>query len=826
MKTTHRATPPDLKALVPTAVPRAGAVESVATADEELLEAFIESLPGLFYLFDPDGRILRWNRQAEKISGWSGEEMSAMHPLQLIAEEDRELVACRIADVLAQGEADTEARFLTRSGEKIAFHFTGRLVQVEEKPCVLGIAIDITQRRRAAEFDAAISKLGQKLSETTTPAEAGRLIADITRDLIGWDAFTLTLYDPRSDLLTPVLAIDTIEGVPTEFPLTYPSGTRPSLPFNEVTAKGSQLILREEGSTEGAGRRFGDTARLSRSLMSVPVVKGGGGVGVLSVQSYRPQAYSQADLKTVEALASHCAGALERLRIEAALRTAEQRFVQAFESSPVAMFIGTFEEGRALLVNSAFEQVMGYSRDEILGRNGLELRFWEDLSDRAAIYEAIRQGRRVRDMQVRLRTKPGELRQVLVSVEVIEVEGERCLLFYNYDITERVNLETQLRQSQKLESIGLVAAGVAHDFNNMLTVIDGCTSLALAGGRLRGETRDLVEKISSAATRASNLTRQLLAFSSRQKLTLRELSMNMLVADLTKMLRQLAGNDVNLEIRCAPKLPFISGDPGMMEQVLMNMTVNARDAMPGGGRLLIETFQASPEARPPIPPAEPVADGYVCLRVSDTGCGISPGNLPRLFEPFFTTKEFGKGSGLGLATAYGIVKQHRGWIDVSSRIGEGTIFSVYLPASGTCRMEAAKIPSPPQVPRGAKERVLVVEDEPGVRDLICHVLRFYGYKTLQAESGPAALEVWREHADEIDAMITDVVMPGGMDGRELARRILEERPSLPVLYTSGYSPAIAGRDFLLEDGVNFLQKPFEAAMLAHTLRACLDHEAV
>lgn len=687
-------------------------------------------------------------------------------------------------------------------------------------PAVLLRVEEIHRRPQGATFEAALSDLGRKLSEAATPSEAGQIIADVSRGLLGWDAFHITLHQPETGLLLPVLTLDTIDGVLTDFTEGFSSATPASSMFQGILAEGSRLVLRREGDGLEADTPYGDMSRRSESLLFVAIRKGERAVGVLSVQSYRRDAYSESDLRVLEALATHCAGALERLRTEAALRTAEQRFVLAFESSPMAMFIGD-GDGRALAVNSAFEQIFGFEAAEVIGRTGLELNFWSNPDDRVAIYAAIRRGRQVRDMQVQLRTKSGDARLILLSVEPIEVDGQRCLLFFNYDITDRVKLEGQLRQSQKLESIGQVAAGVAHDFNNLLTVIEGCTSLALARPCLDPDSRELLEQVSSSAERGAKLTRQLLAFSSRQNMVRKQLSLETLFGDLDKMLRRLLGEGIALKFRVAEELPAVFADSGMIEQVVVNMVVNARDAMGSRGELLIEAFEPAPETAPPGEAPGQGSGTFACLRISDTGCGIPPGNLPRIFEPFFTTREIGRGSGLGLASAYGIVKQHGGWIDVRSGIGEGTVFSVYLPV---CQEGASELRSdePPPAVMPGKERVLVVEDEPAVRDLMCHILQFYGYETVQAESGPAALETWEEQGSRIDAIVTDIVMPGGMDGRELARVLLAKRPDLPVLYTSGYSPMIAGQDLALQDGVNFLQKPFEAVTLAKTLRDCID----
>jgi PAS domain S-box-containing protein len=391
---------------------------------------------------------------------------------------------------------------------------------------------------------------------------------------------------------------------------------------------------------------------------------------------------------------------------------------------------------------------------------------------------------------------------------------------YATDITERLNLEAQLRQAQKMESIGQLAGGVAHDFNNILTVIQGHTSL-LTMHKLPVEANESAQQIGVAAERAANLTRQLLTFSRRQIIQPRNLDLNEVVNNMTKMLRRLLGEDITLQVNYASSLPFVNADPGMMEQILLNLSVNARDAMPKGGRLFVNTSVVKMDealARQ-IPSA--AAGDYVCLTVKDTGRGIPPEVLPRIFEPFFTTKDVGKGTGLGLATVYGIVQQHHGWIDVTSKPDKETVFQVFLPAVAP-QIKSRSAPSPEPEIRGGKETILVVEDETPLRVLVRSVLQRYGYKVLEADSGVDALPVWEEHRDQISLLLTDMVMPKGVSGRELAERLRGEKPDLKVIYSSGYSLAVVGSDMVLQEGLNFLQKPYHPRKLAQAVRDCLD----
>ena len=397
---------------------------------------------------------------------------------------------------------------------------------------------------------------------------------------------------------------------------------------------------------------------------------------------------------------------------------------------------------------------------------------------------------------------------------------------YAGDITERRNLEDQLRQAQKMEAVGQLAGGVAHDFNNILTIIQGHTSLLLDDAELESNRREVLQQVLTAAERAANLTRQLLTFSRKQMIQLRDLDLNEVISRLTKMLRCVIGEDVGLNCTYSTTPIHLRADMSMVEQAVMNLAINARDAMPQGGTVTITTEQITttevqrafhPEARP---------GQFACVTIADTGQGIAPEHLPHIFEPFFTTKEVGKGTGLGLATVYGIVKQHQGWIELDSRLGTGTTFRLYLPCEPSA-VPVAPLPTaadgaPRAEVRGGNETVLVVEDEPTLRELVCMVLRKHGYRILEAGSGPAALVVWAQHQRHIDLLMTDMVMPEGMTGRELAHQLKREKPGLKVLYVSGYSPDILGREVPLVHGLNFLQKPFPPALLTATVRRCLD----
>lgn len=389
------------------------------------------------------------------------------------------------------------------------------------------------------------------------------------------------------------------------------------------------------------------------------------------------------------------------------------------------------------------------------------------------------------------------------------------------EIAERIKAEENFRQSQKLEAIGQLAGGVAHDFNNMLTVIRGYAQLLLADEALDHQVRGPLRQIDGAAERAANLTRQLLAFSRKQVLQPELLNLTEIIDSITKMLHRILGEDIALQIEGAPAGAGVVADRGMIEQVLLNLVVNARDAMLRGGRLLIRTAALEFTSEMVAANSRARVGSFVCLSVADSGCGIRPEILPRIFEPFFTTKEVGKGTGLGLATVYGIVKQHDGWIEVESVVNQGTTFKLFFPQ---CVLPTQPVPAAGSEANiaGGKEAIFLVEDEPALRKLTRIVLQRYGYRVITAVSGADALRVWPQYAADIDLLLTDMVMPDGVSGYDLARRLQSQKTGLKVIYSTGYSLEMADRDAVLQAGDHFLPKPYTPEKLATLVRGCLD----
>jgi PAS domain S-box-containing protein len=789
--------------------------------------ALMENLPARVYFKDAASRFLRVNRAMAKMLGLSD-------PAQAVGKSDADFFTVEHA---RQALADEQE--IIRTGQP--------LVNIEEKATLpgsperwvlstklplrdgagriigtCGISNDITERKQTEARVAALSHLGQKLSAAKTAREAGDIIVEVAQQLLGWDACTLDLYSPEKDQLYHVLMRDTINGQRVD--CAPVDGIIPPPPHvRRVIETGGLLVLKDEPGMLPGTMPFGDTARPSASIMLVPVRDGSKVIGLFSIQSYTPKAYDQTGLETLQMLADHCAGALKRINAQEALTASEANYRSLVERSPDAIFL--HRDGKFVYANPAALKLFGAEKpQQVLGLSIFDIVPPEnhDLVDRR-----IRQaagGETTPPLEQQILRLDGTPLDVESASAPFTYEGQSAVQTIMRDITERRQLEQQLRQSQKMEAIGQLAGGVAHDFNNMLAVIRGNAELLLMDAEpYTPETKECLKQVTAAAERAANLTRQLLAFSRKQVMQSRPLVLNDVIADLSKMLKRIIGEHIDLQCRYAAQLPFVQADAGMIEQVLLNLAVNARDAMPRGGHLLITTDAARFDAAYARTHPEAGAGEFVCLTVSDTGTGIAPEHLPRIFEPFFTTKEVGKGTGLGLATVYGIVKQHQGWLEVASQPGAGATFKIFLPAIPTPASAAAAAPAEAGLPGGA-ETILLVEDDYAVRMITRRVLESHGYKIYEATTAGEALDLWRSHAEEIALLLTDIVMPQGVTGRDLAEQLRAQRPALKVIFMSGYSADVIGKDtdFFQRTQSSFLQKPCSSRTILKTVRRCLD----
>jgi PAS domain S-box-containing protein len=513
----------------------------------------------------------------------------------------------------------------------------------------------------------------------------------------------------------------------------------------------------------------------------------------------------------------------QRQQAEAALRASEERFRALVENSSDSVVV-VDGEGRISYVSGSSHRHLGWQPHEMMGQSIFDFLHPDDRELAAATQsEALQRPGETVSAEVRFRHADGSWRIMEgFAVNRLNDPSVGGIILNARDITERRRLEEQLRQAQKMEAVGQLAGGIAHDFNNLLTAILGYTNLLIDEMPKDDPLRQDLEEIKSAGDRAASLTRQLLAFSRRQMLQPQVVDLNALVQQLEKLLRRLISEDVELVTVLAPGLPAIKVDPASIEQVLVNLVVNARDAMPHGGRITIETGVADLDDRYVDTHPSAAPGRYVMLAVSDTGQGMDQGTRSRIFEPFFTTKEQGKGSGLGLATVYGIVQQSDGSIGVYSEPGHGTSFKVYLPTTDAAAPARVSTANSDSTNKGW-ETVLLVEDEDAVRALAREVLRRNGYVVIEARHGLDALRLAERHPDPIHLLITDVVMPH-MSGRELADRFSEVRPAMKVLFMSGYTDHAAMHRHLTP-GAAFLQKPFTPETFARKVRSMLDERA-
>jgi two-component system cell cycle sensor histidine kinase/response regulator CckA len=514
----------------------------------------------------------------------------------------------------------------------------------------------------------------------------------------------------------------------------------------------------------------------------------------------------------------------KRKAAEETVQQSEARFRELAENIHEVFWMIDQGKNEILYVSPAYERVWGRSCQSLYAAPGTWLaaihpedreRVRQASAEKQAVgtydeeYRIIRSDEKVRwihDRAFPILDAAGQVYRIVGTAE---------------DITERKQLEDQFRQAQKMEGIGQLAGGVAHDFNNILAAIQMQSDLLKSSGGLSAEQSEFANEISATVERAASLTRQLLLFSRREVFQPRDLDLSESIASTTKMLKRILGENVQMQLKLPSQPMFIHADAGMIDQVLLNLAVNARDAMPKGGQLVIEASGVVFEHGTVLPAARERAGSFVCLSVGDNGGGIPPEILPRIFEPFFTTKDVGKGTGLGLATVFGIVQQHQGWIEVASELNRGTTFRIYLPRLAISAGLKSS-PSTPGIMRGGSETILLAEDDPSLRASVRRTVSQLGYRVLEAPTGVKALDVWKQNRDEIRLLLTDLVMPGGMNGKDLAQRVLKENPKLQVVYMSGYSAEVVGKDFPLKEGVNFLSKPFQAAKLAQIIREKLD----
>lgn len=517
----------------------------------------------------------------------------------------------------------------------------------------------------------------------------------------------------------------------------------------------------------------------------------------------------------------------ERKRAEEELRQSEDKFRKVFMTTPDGIVITRLRDGKIMDVNRGFEDIAGWEGSAVIGRTSLEINFWRDPEERAVMVNELKAGRDIIRREFQFRRSNGDLRDGVYSARSIGIADEACLVFSVQDVTEvkrleddRQKLEQQLFQSRKMESVGRLAGGIAHDFNNMLAVIIGNTEMIMDTISSSDPVYQFLQDVLNAGMRSAELTRQLLAFARKQAAVPKVLDMNETVTGMLKMLQRLIGENISLAWMPGRELWNVKIDPSQVDQLLANLMVNARDAMDKTGRIVIETSNIACDEAYCSELPDSVAGEYVLLSVSDNGCGMEKEILTNIFEPFFTTKKEGQGTGLGLATVYGIVKQNGGFINIYSEPGHGTTFKIYLPRY-TDESQEIKDEQQDMEPQGGTETILVVEDEKSVLNLTSNMLEILGYKVLPASNSEMALQVATEYHESIDLLLTDVVMPD-MNGKDLSERIIAAKPGIKCLFMSGYTADVIARQGILDEDIQFISKPFSLKELASQVRKSLS----
>jgi two-component system cell cycle sensor histidine kinase/response regulator CckA len=786
-----------LQAIVRDITERKEAEQALKATQEMFSKAFHSSPEPMCILTLPEWEFLDVNKATCDLIGYSRDEM--------VGRTGRDLGLAALSAVeqeqfhsLGQGEfRNREFEFRVRSGEVRTVLVSLELVEIAGKPCVLAQGRDMTEHRRA------------ELALLESERRYRDFISHSTEGV--W----------RTELEEPIpLGLSTEEALERVLRLGYVAECNVAMKRILGFAEGEDVTgMRLHELPHKVAVEWTDSIRSA--------IAGGWQNRTVEFRTFDRlgnQRYLQrTEIPIIEN------GMLVRVWgmtrdvtgirfAEEALRASEERYRLLFERS-LAGVVKTTLDGQIRECNEAFARIQGYaSREEVLSANVRD--FYLEKSDGTALIDLLKDQPIVIGQEFQIRRKDGAVAWMLVSASLIEDEKEGpTILATVFDITQWKELGEQLRQSQKMEAVGRLAGGVAHDFNNMLQIINGYSELVIDQLPPQAASRSSVQEIKNVVERAAGLTRQLLAFSRQQVLAPQVMDLNVAIANLSKMLRRLIGEDVELVITEGQPLSRVKADPGQIDQVILNLAVNARDAMPHGGKLAIETSNVEIDADYALAHFPMTPGTYVMVAVSDTGHGMDAETQAHVFEPFFTTKEQGKGTGLGLATVYGIIKQSGGFIWVESEVGEGTTFRVLLPpARDAATDQEVKTISPSL--RGS-ETVLLVEDEEYVRSLVRRSLNSKGYEVLEASNGQDALRLAEQHEGPIHLVITDVVMPG-MGGRELVERLATIRPSTKILYMSGYADDAILHHGELGAGTALLQKPFTADALARTVRQVLE----
>ncbi len=760
--------------------------EEALLQEQLLMKRLLDSLPGIFYLYAyPELRLVRWNKNHETLLGFGPGEIKNRSILEWPLPDAKKAVLSAVEMAMEKGESMIESPLLTKTGGSIPFLLTGARLELAGKAYLLGVGIDISKRIRAEEA----------LRENE---KRYRLIAENTADLISILDMNLQFtYVSPASLRVRGFSVPEAMAQKLEEVLTPDSMKKAIAAFQE------ELLLETSGTADPDRTR----------TMELEEYKKDGSVIWMEVSL---SFLRDKEGKPVEIVAVS-RDITQRKITEDALRESEEKFRLTFDSSPDAVSITRFEDGLYIDINEGFTRTTGYSRQEVIGRTSLDLNIWHDPADRQKLIRGLQEKGYYQNLEAQFQRKDGALLTGLMSARVISLQGVLHLISITRDITENKLTALKLLQIQKFEAIGTLAGGIAHDFNNLLMGMQGRASLISMDLNAAHPHREQIRAIEEYIRSATQLTQQLLGFARGGKYEVRPIDMNELVQSSATMFGRTK-KEIRIHTKCQASPPVVDADRGQIEQVLLNMYINAWQAMPPeGGELFLETkvvrldeaYCQAHETRP---------GRYVKVSVTDTGCGMSEAIRLQIFDPFFTTKEKGRGTGLGLASAYGIIKNHGGMITVYSEAGHGTTFNIYLPASD--KEADREIPTEAQLVQGSAT-ILLIDDEQMIIDVGRAMLERLGYRVLACTDGQEAVKVIADMGNEIDLVMIDMIIPG-MDGGAIFDGIREIRPNMPALLCSGY--AINGQaDRILKRGCNgFIQKPYNISELSLKIKSILE----
>ena len=792
------------------------AAEVPLPLEKAYFEQIIENAPEAISIIDQKFHILRINEEFTRLFGFTAAEAAGKRLDLLIVPPDRYAETAWITEsIKTQNKLSLETRRQRKDGSMVEVLLSTSSVTVNGKQVGAYASYrDITEQKRAEDLNAALYAIAARSQSTEDLQQFFAAIHSIVGQLMNARNFYIALYDPQSQLLSFPYFVDDEDSTPsskrlgrglTEYVL------RSGEPLLATPAVFEELVRRGEVELIGAS---------SLDWLGVPLKSGTTCIGALVVQSYNENTrFGERDREILKFVSQQLAAAIEHKHYEEALRRSEARSRSLILSAAFGICRCTIG-GKFLDVNPALITMLGHESVEDLLKLNARTEVFVNPQELDRLAEDYRRTGSLTGVEVQWRHKNGHVITVRLSgcAAISSDEPEKVLELIAEDITDRRQLEEQLRQAQKMDAVGRLAGGVAHDFNNLLMVINGYTEVLLEQLEAGGAMHHKVKSIQQAADRAATLTRQLLAFSRKQLLELKVVDVNTVIGDMERLLRPLIGENIELVTRLSTETGHTRADAGQLEQVIMNLVVNAKDAMPEGGKLILQSSDVT--VRQNFSEHRFIQPGrYAVISVADTGLGMDKETQSRIFEPFFTTKEKGKGTGLGLSTVYGIVKQSSGYVFAQSEIGTGTTFYVYLPRVEESAEELSPAKSQ-QNEAGGCETVLLVEDEESVRELVRVTLVSRGYNVLEAENGECGLRIAEAFKEHIDILITDVVMPG-IGGRELAKKLVSLRPGIRVLYLSGYTEDAVVTPGALGPSSAFLQKPFTLQNLAKKVREVL-----